>query len=142
MGFTTSLLTGIGDYADAQNVGKWGGPFQATDTAITIDSLPATPDKGIAISTYPVSDSGGTDSVIGVQFRVRGNPKDRVADKDILDRLFDTFHDLEHTTLGGVPIIRMWRQSGASLGPDSLNRPEHTANYYIQHIRSGTHRED
>ena len=142
MGFTVNLLTGLGEYADAQNVGNWGGPFIPTDTAIVIDSLGATPDKGIALTTYPVSDSGGTGSVIGVQFRVRGNPKDRTADKDILDRIFDTFHDLEHVTIGGVPIVRMWRQSGASLGPDSLNRPEHTANYYVEIIRSGTHRSD
>lgn len=142
MGFTVNLLTGLGEYADAENVGKWGGPFAATDTAITIDVLPATPDKAIAITTYPVSDSGGTGSVLGVQFRVRGSAGNRVADKDILDRLFDTFHDLEHITIGGVPIVRMWRQSGASIGPDSLNRPEHTANYYLEIIRSGTHRSD
>ncbi len=142
MGFTVDFLTGLGVYADAQNVGKWGGPFAANDVALTIDLLPATPDKAVAMTAYPVSDSGGTDSVIAVQFRIRGAPNNRVADKDILDRLFDVFHDLEHTVIGGAQVVRMWRQSEAILGPDSSNRPEHTANYYAQITRPGTHRND
>jgi hypothetical protein len=142
MGFTTNLLTGIGELLDAENVGAWGGPFAPTDTAIVIDSLGATPDKGIALTLYDVEHTAGTDSVMGLQCRVRGNPKDRTAAKDILDRLLDTLHDLEAVTIGGVPIVRIWWQSGANLGPDALNRPEHTANYYLQITRTGTHRED
>lgn len=147
MGFTVNLLTGIAELLHAENVGRWipqgaGQSFTATDTAIAIDSLGASPDKGIALTLYDVEHTGGTDSVMGLQCRVRGNPKDRTAAKDILDRLFDTLHDLEHATIGGVPVVRIWWQSGAGLGPDSLNRPEHTANYYIETIRSGTHRSD
>jgi len=147
MGFTVNLLTGIAELLNTENVGRWipqgaGQSFAATDTAIAIDSLGASPDKGIALTLYDVEHTGGTGSVQGLQCRVRGNPKDRTAAKDILDRIFDTLHDLEHTTIGGVPVVRIWWQSGANLGPDSLNRPEHTANYYIELIRSGTHRSD
>jgi len=147
MGFTTNLLTGLAELLNAENVGRWipqgaGQSFAATDTAIAIDSLGASPDKGIALTLYDVEHSGGTDSVMGLQCRVRGNPKDRTAAKDILDRIFDTLHDLEHVTIGGVPVVRIWWQSGANLGPDALNRPEHTANYYLQITRTGTHRED
>ena len=147
MGFTVNLLTGIAELLDAENVGRWipqgsGQTFTATDTAIAIDSLGASPDKGIALTLYDVEHTGGTDSVQGLQCRVRGNPKDRTAAKDILDRLFDTLHDLEAVTIGGVPVVRVWWQSGANLGPDSLNRPEHTANYYIQLTRTGTNRSD
>ena len=142
MGFTTNLLTGIGELLHAENVGKWGGPFTATDTAIAVDSLGSTPDKGIALTLYDVEHTGGTGSVMGLQCRVRGTPNNRTAAKDILDRIFDTLHDLEHTTIGGVPVVRIWWQSGTGIGPDSANRPEHTANYYIEIIRSGTHRSD
>jgi len=147
MGFTTNLLTGIAELLHAENVGRWipqgsGQSFALTDTAIAIDSLGASPDKGIALTLYDVEHAATTDSVMGLQCRVRGNPKDRTAAKDILDRIFDTLHDLEHTTIGGVPVVRIWWQSGANLGPDTLNRPEHTANYYLQITRTGTHRED
>lgn len=142
MGFQVDLVTGIGQLLHAGNVGKWAGPFIAADTAIVIDSLGSTPDKGIALTLYDVENGGGTDTVMGLQCRVRGTPGNRTTAKDILDRLFDTLHDLEHTTIGGVPIVRIWWQSGAPLGTDTANRQEYSANYYIQLTRTGTHRND
>lgn len=142
MGFTTNLLTGIGEYLHAQNVGNWYGPYGTNDVAITAYALPASPNKAVALTPYTVTDSGGTDSVQAFQFRVRGAPGDRQSATDVLDRIFDTLHGLEHTTIGGVPVVRVWRQSQTYLGTDANNRQEHTANYYIQLVRSGTHRED
>lgn len=142
MGVTVNFLTGMGQYLEAQNIAKWALPWGTSDTAITIDALPSTPDKAVAMTVYPVKFDAGTDAIMGLQFRVRGSPNNRVVAKDILDLLFDTLDQLEHITIGGIPIIRMWHESGAYLGPDSSNRPEHTANYYIQHTRTGTHRED
>lgn len=142
MGFTVNLITGMGEYLHAENVGNWFGPYGANDVALTAFSLPASPNKGVAITPYPVTDSGGTDSVVALQFRVRGGPGDRQTAADILDRLFDTLHDLEHVTIRGIPIVRIWRQSQAYIGTDANNRQEHSANYYIQLTRTGTHRED
>lgn len=142
MGFTVNLITGIGELLGTAGVGKWGGPFVTTDTAIVIDSLGSTPDKGIALTLYDVEHTALTDSVMGLQCRVRGRPNNRTDAKDILDALFDTLHDLKNTEIGGVPIVRAWWQSGANLGPDTANRPEHTANYYLQITRTGTRRED
>lgn len=142
MGFSTNLLAGLAELLDAAGVGTWGGPFTPSDTAITVDALGATPDKGIALTLYDVEHDAGTDSVMGLQCRVRGTPNNRTAAKDILDAIFDTLHGLEHATIGGVPVVRIWWQSGANLGPDSANRPEHTANYYLQLTRTGTHRSD
>lgn len=142
MGFQVDLVTGIGQLLHAGNVGKWGGPFIAADTAIVIDALGSTPDKGIALTVYDVENGGGTDTVMGLQCRVRGTPGNRTTAKDILDRLFDALHGLEHTTIGGVPVVRIWWQSGAPLGTDATNRQEYTANYYIQLTRPGTNRTD
>lgn len=142
MGFTTNLLTATAEYLTAASVGKYGGPWAKTDTAIVIDALPASPDKAVALSLYDVEHTGGTDSVMGLQCRVRGSADNRTTAKDILDQIFDTLHDVEHITLGGIPVVRIWWQSGAPLGTDANNRQEYTANYYIQLIRSGTHRED
>lgn len=147
MGFTVNLATGIAELLHTENVGRWiakdsGQSFAATDTAIALDSLGASPDKGIALTLYDVEHTSMTDSVIGLQCRVRGTPNNRTAAKDILDAIFDTLHDLKNTEIGGAPVVRIWWQSGANLGPDSSNRPEHTANYYIQLTRTGARRED
>jgi hypothetical protein len=142
MGFRTDLITGIGQYLDAQNVGKFPGPYTATDTAIVVASLPATPDKAVALTLYDVDNGPGTDMILGLQCRVRGPANNRTEDLNILDRLFDALDGVEHTVWGGVNIVRVWQQSGAELGPDGNNRMEHTANYYIQLTRTGTHRTD
>ncbi|MBM7767359.1 minor capsid protein [Glutamicibacter nicotianae] len=144
MGFQVDLLTGAGEFLHAENVGMWNttGVFGPNDTAITIDQLPTDQDKAIALTLYPVTDSGNTDSVVGLQLRIRGGRNDRVSVKNIADRAFDALHDLKHTTWGGIPIIRIARQSGTNLPPDSNNRQEATENYYLQLVRSGTHRED
>jgi hypothetical protein len=144
MGFQTDLLTGISEYLHAENVGMWkpSGPYASADTAISIDTLPTSPDKGIGMTLYPVTDSGGTDTVMGLQLIIRGSPNNRNTVKDITDRCFDALHDLQAVTIGGIPIVRIWRQSGANLGPDGNNRQEVSENFYIQLTRTGAHRAD
>ena len=141
-GFRLSLLGAIGQYLQAQGVAKWTTPWSATDTAITLDALPSSPDKAIALTLYDVEHTAGTDTVMGLQCRVRGKPNNRTEDKDLVDGLFDALHGVEHTTWGGIPIVRVWHQSGAYLGTDTANRPEHSHNFYIQLTRTGTHRDD
>lgn len=144
MGFQTDLLTGIGEYLHAQKVGRWltGGTFAPTDVALVIDRLPTAPDRAVALSLYDVEDGAGTDSVVGLQAWIRGARNNLPSAKDITDALFDALHGLERATLGGTPIVRIWRQSGANLGPDSNGREEISQNYYLQLTRSGTHRTD
>ena len=144
MGFRTDLVIGIAELLHAEGVGRWSllGTYVSTDTAITVEGLPQAPDKAVSLTLYPVQDDATTDSIIGLQCRVRGGINSRTADKDILDALFDTLHDLKHTTIGGIPIVRIWHQSGTAIGPDAKNRQEHTSNFYIQCTREGKHRSD
>lgn len=144
MGFQVDLLTGIGQLLDTAGVGKWltAGTYAADDVALTIDQLPSGHAQAVAMALYPVEDSAGTDSIVGVQFWVRGKPKDRLSSKNIADSLFDALHGIESTTIAGIPIIRVWRQSGANLGPDENDRQELSENYYVQLTRTGTHRSD
>jgi hypothetical protein len=141
MGFQTTLITQVGAVLVAAGVGKMTGAG-SNDVLIVSDQLPQSPDRAIAISTYPVQDDATTDSIIGVQLRVRGKANDRASTKDILDGCFDTLHGIENTVWAGIPIVRVWHQSGANLGPDTGNRLEATANYYIQCTRPGPNRED
>jgi len=142
VGFEVTLLTAIGQYLETRGIGKWSTTPGTLDTAITVDALAASPDRGIALTLYPVEDTGGTGSTVGLQVRFRGAAGNRSAVKNIADNVFDALHGLEHITWGGIPIIRVWRQSGAYLGTDANNRSESTANYYIECIRSGTNRSD
>lgn len=143
MGYQIDLLTGLGEYLHAENVGHWSptANYGPSDVAITIDELPASPDEAIALGLYPVEDTGTTDTIQGLQLYIRGG-RDRFSVKDITDRAFDALHDLQDVVIGGIPIVRIWRQSGASLGTDGNGRLEATQNYYLQLTRTGTHRRD
>lgn len=142
MGFTTDLVTAIGQHLEAQGAGKWAGPWASTDTAITVDAFPSTPDKAIALTLYPVASPGGTDVVMGLQLRIRGKPNNRTDDKDILDKADEALHGLKGTTWAGIPIVLVELKSGAYLGTDANNRNDHSRNYYITLTREGLNRQD
>lgn len=141
-GFRMSLLGAIGQYLQEKGVAKWTTPWAATDTAISVDVLPATPDKAIAMTLYPVSNPGGTDMILGLQLRIRGKPNNRTEDKDILDKAEDALHGLSGITWAGIPIVHVEHRSGSFLGTDSANRNEHTENFYITLTREGLNRTD
>jgi len=142
--FQTEFITALAQLMNDLGIGifRTSGTYTSTETAITIDQLPADPDRAIAIALYPVSDAGNTDSIVGIQLRIRGPRNDRRFVKDTTDRIFDSLHDLQQTTWGTTPVVRVYRNSGANLPADSNNRQEATQNYYAQITRSGTHRKD
>lgn len=142
--FQTDFMTALAQFLHDAGIGTFrtSGTYTSTETAIVFDQLPSDPDRAIAIALYPVSDDGTTDSIQGIQFRIRGPRNDRRFVKDTTDRLFDALHDLKHTTWGTTPVVRVYRNSGANLPADANNRQEATQNYYAQITRSGTHRKD
>lgn len=144
MSFQTTLLAAIGELLGMEGCGSWrpSGTYQSTETAITISTLPQRVDKAIALNLYPVQDEGTTDSILGLQLRIRGAPNDPRSALTIIDQAFDALHDLRSTSLADVPVVRVWRQSGTGIGKDEKNRPEYTENYYIQLTRTGRHRTD
>ncbi|WP_394253635.1 hypothetical protein [Arthrobacter pityocampae] len=158
MGFTATLLTAASEYLHAENVGAWNpvGGYRPDDVAITHTRFHPSIDRAIAMSTYPVSDDATTDSVVGLQLWIRGvaaraakpplpaisAQEASVSAPNIADRAFDALHELERVDWGGIPIVRIWRQSQTSHGPDANGREELSANYYIQLTRTGTHRRD
>lgn len=143
MSFEIDLLTAAGQYLDSKGAGRWltSGTYKATDVAISIDELPTTPDRGIAMSLYDVEDTAGTDSVVGLQLWIRGS-KNKASAKETKDAVFDALHNLQDVTWAGIPIVRIWRQSGANLGLDGNGRQEISQNYYLQITRTGPNRTD
>ncbi|WP_018135444.1 minor capsid protein [Acaricomes phytoseiuli] len=144
MSFQTTLLTAIGELLEAEQIGQWkpSDTYSRNRTAITVLSLPQATDRAITMNLYPVQDDATTDSIVGLQFRIRGAPNDPHNALNTIDAIFNALHDLRNTSLANIPVVRMWRQSGANLGKDEKDRPEHTENYYIQLTRTGKHRSD
>ncbi|GAA3705380.1 hypothetical protein GCM10023081_46770 [Arthrobacter ginkgonis] len=144
MGFTRNLADGIGQHLSATGAiaYKTSGTYLTSEVGLHLDQLPTTPDRAVGLTLYPVTDSGNTDSIVGAQFRIRGRANNRADVKDTGDAIFDALHDLQAVTLGGIPVVRVWRNSAASLGADSSNRQEETHNYYLELTRTGTHRRD
>lgn len=143
--FQTDLLTAICEYLHAQGVGAWhpsGTGYATANNPIYWDVLPADPNVATAASLYTVDDEPGTLSVTGLQLMFRGPPNNRTVVKMNTDKAFVALHGLERVTWAGSEVVRVWRQSTASLGVDGNNRQEATSNFYIQHVRSTPLRTD
>lgn len=145
MSFQTDFLTAICEYLNAQSVGTWhptGTGYPTANNPIYWDVLPATPDTATAASLYTVDDEAGTLSITGLQLMFRGPPNNRTVTKTNADKAFEALHGLERVVWAGSEVIRVWRQSSASLGVDGNNRQEVVGNFYIQHTRSAALRID
>jgi hypothetical protein len=143
---TSALLTGIAELLDTANAGTWdptGTYTDNTDGAIIIGPrLPETPSDAIGIAPYGVSDDPGlNDGLIGIQFRLRGT-RDSESVLDRNDAIFDALHGMHDTTVGGVYVVLLWRQSFLPLPADENDRHQLTANYYARITRPNQFRTD
>lgn len=135
MSFTNSFLTAICqavvgiDSPQFPYVYKTGTDVYAdNDVAITWEIEPELA-RVITVQDYPVDDDISiSDSVVGVQFKITG---DLAFVKGAVDDIFDLFHGLQSTTLGGVRVVMAGRRSGAALGQDESGRVSRSENYYF-----------
>lgn len=143
MSYTNSLIEGLaGLIADAGiAVYRPDGVYVDGETGITEAVMPDTPDRIVCLTPYPVEDGALTDTVTGVQARLRAgrDPRDVNA---LSDDLFGLLHGLQQTTVGGVYVALAWRQSEAWIGQDTKGRMEKTANYYLRTTRISPNAEE
>jgi hypothetical protein len=144
-GFETSILTGVAELLDEYEVAEWSsGAVPISEPAVYLGRLPDAPDRALALASYPVAaDPWLTDSIVGVQVRVRGTTAPDVA-RDLASAVFDALHGLHDVELGTGTDRALWVrmivwQSGASLGPDANGRHERTENYYV-HVNRPSNR--
>jgi hypothetical protein len=144
MGFETALLTGIAELLDEYGVAEWSsGAVSTVEPAIYLGRLPDAPDRAIALASYPAAaDPWLTDSIVGVQVRLRGTV-DPGAVRDLAGAVFDALHGLYGIELGTGTDHALWVQmidwqSGAMLGPDRNGRQERAENYYVTINRPST----
>jgi hypothetical protein len=143
-GFETNLLTGVAQLIAGANLGTWRdtGIYTDTETGITFDTIPQSPDQVITLTDYAVSDDPTlSDSVVGIQVRTRWGGQDPRPVKDLDGAIFNVLHGIEGVTLSsGVHVVSMVRRSGASLGQDANNRWMRSSNYYATVWRPSANR--
>ena len=137
------LLQGVAELLDAAGVGTYDptGVLLADGTGIVLGKVPDGPDRCLGLTPYPVADDDSTDSVTGIQARMRAGT-DAIDLAILADDVFPALHDRRNYQVRGVQVEISWRNSQAWIGPDSRGRMELTANYYFRTVRSGTHLSD
>lgn len=144
-GFSTKLLQGIAAHlADRVPNLAWSAtdPYPAAAVGIYVGSMPASPDRAVALTAYPVEDNPAlTDDITGIQVRSRGTQDPRVA-TDLDDAIFEVLQGATGLTLGGVYVTQLWRNSGGPMGADANRRHEMSSNYYAHTNRPTAHRTD
>ena len=107
---------GVGTYRPS-------GGYAAGDTApIFFSRTPATPDRVITITVYPVA----LDHIAVVQVRARGSAGATTSAEDLADAIRATLHGRED--LPGIELLT-W-QSGARIGFDTQQRDEFSLNFH------------
>ena len=143
MGWTTSLLVGLAEHlADVVPDLAWrpdGPAYTAAEVGVVLGAMPADPDRVVVLTAYPMSGSGLSDVVQGVQVRCRGTRGDPTSPDDLDDAVYAVLHGAEQLRLGGVLVAHTRRASAAHLGPDTNRRHETTSNYYLTTAHPSAH---
>jgi hypothetical protein len=133
--FSSDLFAGLAALLQGAGIGVYSemGIFGPGDVGIFDKILPSTPDGGIALAQYPVSDDPSlSDSVIGVQVRTRMAGEDSRPIDDLADAIFNQLQGLADRTLaGGVHVVEAERRSGSPAVQDDLKRWTRADNYYL-----------
>lgn len=139
MSITNDLMAGVAALLQGVGIGTWrptGVYPQGTDRPIYIRASPASPDRTITVSLYPVRQQPWTrDSVEGLQVINRGPRGDSRPADDDADAIREALDGLQHVALGGRHVSLIQWQSGAPLGRDDNERWEISQNFYLYTAR-------
>lgn len=140
MSHDADLVQGVAELLDSEGVGTFdpGGVLPADATGIVLGKVPDGPDRLIGLTPYPVADDDSTDSVTGIQARMRWGT-DAAGLVTLADGIFDVLHNRRSYTVRGVWVEISWRQSQAWIGQDTRGRMELVANFYFRTVRTGPH---
>ncbi|MFD3835306.1 minor capsid protein [Streptomyces sp. NPDC058642] len=137
------LLQGVAELLAAEGVGTYSpdAPLPAGATGIVLGRVPDGPDRVLGLTPYPVADDDSTDSVTGIQVRMRAGA-DVLALVQLANDVFRVLHNRCSWDARGVRVEISWRNSEAWIGQDARGRMEKTANYYVRSVRPGSHLND
>lgn len=143
MAFTTDLLTGVAQHLAASGVAVWkpSGTYTSVEVGIVLGVPTQSPPSLVALAIYRNTDHPAlSDSVVGLQVRVRGSDADPRKADDLADAVFNALQGLR-ATVNGIRISYAKRDSTFPLGIDGSGRQERTDNYSLTVHRPSTHRE-
>nr|WP_237532068.1 minor capsid protein [Streptomyces sp. SID8352] len=133
-------MVGVAELLAAEGAGVYSpdAPLPAGGTGIVLGPVPDGPDRALGLTPYPVADDDSTDSVSGLQVRMRWGT-DVAGLVQLADTVFAVLHNRRSYRARGVWVEVSWRQSQAWIGQDARGRMELTGNYYFRTVRSGPH---
>ncbi|CAL9313823.1 minor capsid protein [Streptomyces sp. SudanB91_2054] len=140
MSHDANLFRGVAELLDAEGVGTYAPDtvLPADVTGIVLGKSPDGPDRVLGLTPYPVADDDSTDSVTGIQARMRWGT-DAAGLVKLADDVFNVLHNRREYLLRGVWVEISWRQSQAWIGQDTRGRMELVSNYYFRTVRTGPH---
>lgn len=140
MSHDANLFVGVAELLDTESIGTYAPDtvLPADATGIVLGKSPDGPDRVIGLTPYPVADDDSTDSVTGIQARMRWGT-DATGLVTLADNVFNVLHNRRDYRLRGVWVEISWRNSQAWIGQDTRGRMELVANYYLRTVRSGPH---
>ncbi|MDX3398448.1 minor capsid protein [Streptomyces sp. ME01-18h] len=140
MSHDADLLRGVAELLAAEGVGVFDPDvvLPADSTGIVLGKVPDGPDRVLGLTPYPVADDDSTDSVTGIQARMRWGT-DAAGLVQLADDVFTVLHNRRSYLLRGVWVEISWRQSQAWIGQDTRGRMELVANFYFRTVRTGPH---
>lgn len=145
MAWTTDLLTGLAAHLAEHGPDDWawrptGPAYTAAEVGLVVGRMPATPDRVLALNTYPVRAGALSDVTVGIQIRARGPARTPVTVvNDLTDAVYDVLHGARGLVLGGVPVALLTRRSWTWLGTDAGQREETTSNFYAETAQPSAH---
>ncbi|MFD5002224.1 minor capsid protein [Streptomyces mutabilis] len=140
MSHDANLFVGVAELLDTEGIGTYAPDtvLPADVTGIVLGKSPDGPDRVLGLTPYPVTDDDSTDSVTGIQARMRWGT-DATGLVSLADAVFNVLHNRRDYRLRGVWVEISWRNSQAWIGQDTRGRMELVANYYLRTVRSGPH---
>ncbi len=128
----------------AQGIGVWrtDGMYASDEQGITVATVPQSPPAIICLSPYTLTDDPTmSDSVMGLQIRVRSATADPRPALDTLDAIFDLLQGHQPVDLQGTArLLIAERTTGTPLGEDANGRFEAADSYQLTLYRPTTHR--
>ncbi|MFJ8146047.1 minor capsid protein [Streptomyces sp. NPDC096048] len=140
MSHDADLFQGVAELLDTEGIGTYDpdAVLPADVTGIVLGKVPDGPDRVLGLTPYPVADDDSTDSVTGIQARMRWGT-DAAGLVQLADDVFNVLHNRRSYRLRGVWVEISWRNSQAWIGQDTRGRMELVGNYYFRTVRTGPH---
>lgn len=127
----SDLVTGLAQWLDNEGLAdyKHSEPYGPADRAVTIKTLPSSPDNALAIFPYGVTDARVLPNLeVRVQLRFR-SAGSRLSVDQWADAVAAKLHWAHHLKLGDITVQRAERTIIAPFGPDDNGREERADSY-------------